>query len=124
MKNFGMEEPEQYMASKGRPRHGTWISTSAHQLHCHVERKRNISGNCSFCGIKNDLRFASLRMTMCCLFCVAGRFANPWSSSVIRFVTIRAIRVLNLGMSQTNEDVPAIGVIGGSGLYQMEELRD
>ena len=29
MKNFGMEEPEQYMASKGRPRHGTWISTSA-----------------------------------------------------------------------------------------------
>src|SRR6185436_10420750 len=23
-----------------------------------------------------------------------------------------------------NEDVPAIGIIGGSGLYQMEELRD
>ena len=23
-----------------------------------------------------------------------------------------------------NQDIPAIGVIGGSGLYQMEELRD
>jgi hypothetical protein len=31
---------KQYMASKGRPRHSTRISTSAHQLHCHVERKR------------------------------------------------------------------------------------
>ena len=40
------------------------------------------------------------------------------------FVTIRAIRVLNLAMSQTNDDPPAIGIIGGSGLYQMEELRD
>ena len=39
-------------------------------------------------------------------------------------MTIRAIRVLNLGMSQTNDDPPAIGIIGGSGLYQMEELRD
>ena len=39
-------------------------------------------------------------------------------------MTIPAIRVLNLGMSQTNEDPPAIGIIGGSGLYQMEELRD
>src|SRR3954447_854809 len=27
-------------------------------------------------------------------------------------------------MSQTNNDPPAIGIIGGSGLYQMEELRD
>src|SRR4030095_13664341 len=26
--------------------------------------------------------------------------------------------------TRRNEDVPAIGVIGGSGLYQMEELRD
>jgi len=34
MKNFGMEEPEQYMASKARPRHSTGISTSAH--HCTV----------------------------------------------------------------------------------------
>ena len=86
MKNFGMNGRKQYMASKGRPRHGTRISTSAHQLHCHVERERNISGYCSFCGINNDLRlkawprglrplrysFASLRMTMCCLFFVAG----------------------------------------------------
>jgi hypothetical protein len=40
MKNFGMDGRKQYMASKGRPRHGTRISTSAHQLHCHVERKR------------------------------------------------------------------------------------
>ena len=39
-------------------------------------------------------------------------------------MTIRAIRVLNLGMSQTSDDPPAIGIIGGSGLYQMEELRD
>ena len=23
-----------------------------------------------------------------------------------------------------NDDTPAIGIIGGSGLYQMEELRD
>jgi hypothetical protein len=28
MKNLGMNEPEQYMASKGRPRHGTPIFTS------------------------------------------------------------------------------------------------
>src|SRR5215469_8811599 len=27
-------------------------------------------------------------------------------------------------MPQTNDDAPSIGVIGGSGLYQMEELRD
>src|SRR6187455_371806 len=27
-------------------------------------------------------------------------------------------------MSQTNDQPPAIGIIGGSGLYQMEELRD
>jgi hypothetical protein len=40
MKNFGMEEPKQYMASKGRPRHGTRISTNASQLQRHVERKR------------------------------------------------------------------------------------
>ena len=39
-------------------------------------------------------------------------------------MTIRAIRVLNLSMSQTNDDPPAIGIVGGSGLYQMEELRD
>jgi len=39
-------------------------------------------------------------------------------------VTIRAIRDLNLGMPQTNDDPPAIGIIGGSGLYQMEELRE
>ena len=39
-------------------------------------------------------------------------------------MTIRAIRVLNVGMSQTNDDPPAIGIIGGSGLYQIEELRD
>src|SRR5215208_8512131 len=31
---------------------------------------------------------------------------------------------LHLGMSQTNNGPPAIGIIGGSGLYQMEELRD
>ena len=54
-------------------------------------------------------------------FCVAVEITD---SSVTRFVTIRAIRVLNLGMSQTNDDPPAIGIIGGSGLYQMEELRD
>jgi hypothetical protein len=72
MKNLGMNEPEQYMASKGRPRYGTRISTSAHRLHCHVERKTlqrnprhearisNISGYCSFCGVKNDLRLESL----------------------------------------------------------------
>jgi hypothetical protein len=40
MKNFGMDGRKQYMASKGRPRHGTRIFTSTHQLHCHVERKR------------------------------------------------------------------------------------
>jgi 5'-methylthioadenosine phosphorylase len=39
-------------------------------------------------------------------------------------VTIRAIRVLNPGMAETESEPPAIGVIGGSGLYQMDELRD
>jgi 5'-methylthioadenosine phosphorylase len=38
-------------------------------------------------------------------------------------VTIRAIRVLNPGMAETKNE-PAIGIIGGSGLYQMEGLRD
>jgi len=116
-----MEEPKQYMASKARPRHGTRISTSAHRLHCHVERKRNISGYCSFCEIKNDLRFFAQNDKVLFVFCNRW-IANPFS--VIRFVTIRAIRVLNLGMPQTNDAPPAIGVIGGSGLYQMEELRD
>jgi 5'-methylthioadenosine phosphorylase len=27
-------------------------------------------------------------------------------------------------MSKMNDQAPAIGIIGGSGLYQMEELRD
>jgi 5'-methylthioadenosine phosphorylase len=38
-------------------------------------------------------------------------------------VTIRTIRVLNPGMAGTKNEA-AIGIIGGSGLYQMEELRD
>jgi 5'-methylthioadenosine phosphorylase len=38
-------------------------------------------------------------------------------------VTIRAIRVLNPGMAETKNE-PTIGIIGGSGLYQMEGLRD
>jgi hypothetical protein len=52
MKNFGMDGRKQYMASKGRPRHGTRISTSAQRLHCHVERKRNISGIAPFAESK------------------------------------------------------------------------
>jgi 5'-methylthioadenosine phosphorylase len=40
------------------------------------------------------------------------------------FVTICVIRVLNPGMPSAKDEPPAIGVIGGSGLYQMEELRD
>jgi len=36
----------------------------------------------------------------------------------------RTIRVLNRGMPLTNNQTAAIGIIGGSGLYQMEELRD
>jgi len=39
-------------------------------------------------------------------------------------VTIRVIRVLNRGMAEMKNERPAIGIIGGSGLYQMEELRD
>jgi len=39
-------------------------------------------------------------------------------------VTIRVIRVLNPGMAEMNNHPPAIGIIGGSGLYQMEELRE
>ena len=39
-------------------------------------------------------------------------------------MTIRVIRVLNLGMAKMKNERPAIGIIGGSGLYQMEELRD
>jgi hypothetical protein len=31
MKNFGMKEQEQYMAGKGRPRHGTRILSSGHR---------------------------------------------------------------------------------------------
>jgi 5'-methylthioadenosine phosphorylase len=40
------------------------------------------------------------------------------------FVTIRFIRVLNAHMQGMGDKPPAIGIIGGSGLYQMEELRD
>ncbi len=36
----------------------------------------------------------------------------------------RTIRVLNRGMPLTNNQGAAIGIIGGSGLYQIEELRD
>ena len=39
-------------------------------------------------------------------------------------MTIGVIRVLNRGMAETRSQPPAIGIIGGSGLYQMEELRD
>ena len=39
-------------------------------------------------------------------------------------MTIRVSRVLNPGMPIVKDEPPAIGVIGGSGLYQMEELRD
>jgi 5'-methylthioadenosine phosphorylase len=42
----------------------------------------------------------------------------------MRFVTFRVIRVLNRGMAAINNHSPAIGIIGGSGLYQMEELRE
>jgi 5'-methylthioadenosine phosphorylase len=44
-------------------------------------------------------------------------------AGVTRFVTIRVIRVLNPGMPIVKDEPPAIGVIGGSGLYQIEELR-
>ncbi|MGC2627800.1 MAG: hypothetical protein WA269_13265, partial [Candidatus Udaeobacter sp.] len=44
-----MKEPKQYMASKDRPRHGTRISTSAHQLHCHVEVTQHV-GRDFWCG--------------------------------------------------------------------------
>ena len=39
-------------------------------------------------------------------------------------MTIRVIRVLNPRMPIAKNEHPAIGVIGGSGLYQIEELRD
>jgi 5'-methylthioadenosine phosphorylase len=39
-------------------------------------------------------------------------------------VTIRVIRVLNPGMPIAKDEPPAIGIIGGSGLYQIDELRD
>ena len=39
-------------------------------------------------------------------------------------MTIRCDSCLKSPMSQTKDDVPAIGIIGGSGLYQMDELRD
>ena len=42
----------------------------------------------------------------------------------MRFVTIRVSRVLNRSMPTIKDEAPAIGIIGGSGLYQMEELRD
>jgi 5'-methylthioadenosine phosphorylase len=42
----------------------------------------------------------------------------------MRFVTFRAIRVLNRGMAAMDNHPSAIGIIGGSGLYQMEELRE
>src|SRR5207248_1777246 len=34
------------------------------------------------------------------------------------------IRVLNRNMPEKKDEPPAIGIIGGSGLYQMEEFRD
>src|SRR5439155_1164409 len=49
---------------------------------------------------------------------------TPIKAGVTRFVTIRVIRVLNRGMSAIKDEPPAIGIIGGSGLYQIEELRD
>jgi 5'-methylthioadenosine phosphorylase len=39
-------------------------------------------------------------------------------------VTIRVSRVLNRSMPEMKDEPPAIGIIGGSGLYQIEELRD
>jgi len=39
-------------------------------------------------------------------------------------VTIRVSRVLNRGMPTIRDEPPAIGIIGGSGLYQIEEVRD
>ena len=39
-------------------------------------------------------------------------------------MTIRVSRVLNRGMPTIKDEAPAIGIIGGSGLYQIEELRD
>jgi hypothetical protein len=86
MKNFGMDEPEQYMSGKGRPRQGARISTTACQLQCHVEPFGFAQDRLSetslaiapFAESKMPLRFfASLRMTMCYLFCVAPGFANP-----------------------------------------------
>ena len=43
---------------------------------------------------------------------------------VARIVTICAIRVLNPGMVEMKNQPSAIGIIGGSGLYQMEQLRN
>jgi len=51
-------------------------------------------------------------------------FADPYSTGVTRFVTIRVSHVLNRGMPTIKDQPPAIGIIGGSGLYQIEELRD
>jgi len=45
-------------------------------------------------------------------------------AGVTRFVTIHVSRVLNPGMPIVKDEPAAIGVIGGSGLYQIEELRD
>lgn len=39
-------------------------------------------------------------------------------------MTIRVIRVLNRGMPEAKDEPPAIGIVGGSGLYQIEELRE
>src|SRR5438876_9633302 len=50
--------------------------------------------------------------------------SHELTQTVTRFVTIRVIRVLNPSVSEMKNDPPAIGIIGGSGLYQMEELRD
>jgi hypothetical protein len=78
MKNFGMDGDNDTRLGPLRPRHATGISTSAHQLHCHVERKRKISGYFALCGVKKRsqiLRFAQNDNVL--LFCIARGFANP-----------------------------------------------
>src|SRR5207247_8661944 len=108
MKNFGM-----IGRNNTRPGQGTTQISRicTNRFRCEVATKQGVCVGRAGSPLHAARSHARTARTEC--------RALPDDASVMRFVTIRLIRVLNLGMSQTNDDPLAIGIIGGSRLYSM-----
>ena len=132
MKNFGMDERKQYTPTLPPSKAGHEFETRS--------LPRSLAATCRgftfyVANLLRSIHESMLLPRSLAATCRGFTFyvADPLSSiheltrteaSVTRFVTIRVIRVLNRGMPDNKDEAPAIGIIGGSGLYQIEELRD